>query len=456
MHTLSVYWLCPQTTELQTRRAAILDEIGYQVFFFHELEALSREVCSKRAQIVLLSDAWASGTNLEAIDHVANLPELNGARLILTHSLGSAAVMQAAMNQGFRDIIPDQLSDVEWLQRFEFSTSGMASILELHEPRQKAQEESLTLLAPSRLVWVGSQLLWLETRSCVDIGQAIPLRGPFVESLGLAELEVVVQQRQQTHLSYRFSEALIGNWYRSAVERAEPQKILDTLDHLGAIDLGPRPRIFLAIQSPALRTTVGKYLDRRRYEVHSALQQNSLLYEPKYFSPDLVFIEDRLMNGEHRRGFHELLRFLPEHTVVVSIGSKEDSHHVKNLGAARQLRFLKDIPNNLSELIERDYLANLSSRKISLFDLRKVHSIPNDHALSCALVRLEGKLTRYDDRQVEFESRFNLGNYSLVAAMSPLIAREGELCFLKIVEKRELLRGEEKVYIFIAHRCHSP
>ncbi len=453
-----VYWLCPETTEVQARRAAILDEIGYEVSFFHNLELLAKEVCSKRAQILILGDAWDSRVTLQCIQLLASLPEINGARLILSHTAHSDnrdLVLEAAMSQGFRDLIPESLSDADWLRRFEFSTSGLASILEPHEVASVPQE-TLNLFVPARLVWIGAQQLWLECRGGPQIGETIYLQGPLVESLGLKELEVQVQQRLHTHLSYRFSEALIGNWYRSAVEHADPQKILDTLDHLAEIDLGPRPRIFLAIQSPALRTTVGKYLDRRRYEVHTALQQNSLLYEPKYFSPDLVFIEDRLMMGEHRRNFHELLRFLPDHTVVVSIGGKEDSTQIKSLGASRQLRFLKNIPHHLNEIIERDYLANLSSRKISLFDLRKVHCLPNEELLSCASIRIEAELCRMDGQQVEFQCTHNIGHYSLMAACSPLLEKTvGGRAFMKVIAKEEISEGEVRRYYFKAHLCNQ-
>jgi hypothetical protein len=383
----------------------------------------------------------------------ANIPDINAARLLISNSRNDYALMEAAVREGFRDIIPADLDDAEWLQRFEFATSGVESILSLHEGLDQI-DESIDISIPVRVVWVAGHQLWLETRACPRIGEQISLEGAFAQSLGLGHVTVHVQQKQQTNLTFRFSEALIGNWYADAVARADPERILDTLEKLSNLDLGQRPRIFLAIQSPALRTTLLKYLDRRKYEVHTALQRNSLLYEPKYFSPDLVFIEERLMTGESRRHFHELNRFLPEHATIVAIGVRDENQMLRNGGSERRLRTLKHIPLNLADLIERDYLAGVAQRRASTNE-RKAYFPPHDHALSFGLLKMSARLQSADYLQFDMSSMTRIGPYTLLRAESPRLRQIlGGPAFLKVVESPQSMANSEPPYHFKAHICN--
>lgn len=452
MKRSSVYWLCPSVEEQQQRRASILDEIGYQVLFFENIDTLTKEICIKRAQIIILGDEWSTDAGVRFVHTFANIPDINAARLLLMNTRNDFALMDAAINEGFRDIIPFDLDDAEWLQRFEFATGGVESILALHEGLDRF-DEKITISVPARLVWVGGQQLWLETRTCPSLSDTIQLQGSFPQMLGLPHIEVQVQQKQQTNLTYRFSEALIGNWYGDAMDRAEPEKVLETLEKLSNVDLGLRPRIFLAIQSPALRTTLLKYIDKRRYEVHTALQRSSLVYEPKFFSPDLVFIEDRLMTGEGRRNFHELLRFLPEHATIVSIGGKDEDISSKN-NSGKRIRLLKHVPMNLTDLIERDYLLGLAQRRPTTVE-RKAYFPPHDHPLSFASISSHARLQGADYLQFDMISEMRIGAYSLIRAESPRIKDVlGGPAFLKIVESPESVKSSEPPFSYKAHLCN--
>ncbi|MCX6131124.1 MAG: hypothetical protein NTX25_18960 [Proteobacteria bacterium] len=451
MRRCSVYWLVPLVEDLHHQRASILDEVGYQVFFFENFEALLREIQVKRSQILILGDEWSS---VEAINYAhafANIPDISAARLLISNSRNDFTLMETAMCEGFRDIIPLDLDDLEWLQRFEFATSGLESILEMHENMEELGE-ALALEIPARLVWVGARQLWLETRSCPRLGESLRLAGGFVDALGLLSMEVQVKQKQQSNLTYRFSEALIANWYQDAVLQAAPEKIVDTLETLDRIDLGHRPKIFLAIQSPALRNTLLKYIDRRRYEVHTALQKNSLTYEPKYFSPDLVFIEDRLTQGEAKREYFELLRILPEETTVVSIGSTEEAPSSKNKPQPRKMRTLKHVPLNLTELIDRDYLAHTHLKRVAGGE-KEAYFPPADHKLSFANIQLEAELIQADYLQFNIRSNMRIGGYSLIRASNPRLHELfGGPIFLKIIQSPEL--DGPGPYLSQAHVCN--
>jgi hypothetical protein len=450
MKRSSVYWLLPAVDDHHHRRASILDDIGYNVFFFENFDTLIKEICVKRAQILILGDEWPSAEAISYVHAFANIPDINAARLLVSNSRNDFALMDAAMNEGFRDIIPADLEDHEWLQRFEFATSGVESILSLHSDLDEVGEP-IDIVVPARLVWVGSQQVWMETRSCPRVGDTLKMEGGFASSLGLSTLDVQVQQKQQTNLTYRFSEAIIASWYQDAVLNADPQKIIDTLDALHRVDLGQRPKIFLAIQSPALRTTLLKYLDKRKYEVHTALHKQSLIYEPKYFSPDLVFIEERLTQGEQKRNFYELLRFMPEHACIVTIGAKESVGN-KNNNAPRKTWTLKHVPVNLSELIEREYLAGLEQRRPASND-KQASFPPADHPFSFTQLHLKAELLKADYLQFNLRTRTRIGPYSLIKIISPRFHEKlGGPLYAKVIESPET--SGPGPYLCKAHICN--
>jgi len=454
MKRSGIYWLCPSIEDIHRRRASILDDIGYQVYFFENLEVLVKEICVKRAKILILGDEWASETAIKHIQTFANIPDIIGARLLLSNSRNDFDLMQAASMEGFRDIIPLDLGDAEWLQRFEFATSGMESILDLHEDLKKF-DEKIEVNIPARVVWIGAQTMWIESKALAQVGDTIRLRGAFAERLGLKEIKATITEKQKSHLSYRFSEALIVNWAKDVLARAEPAKIKETLDYLTKIDLGLRPKIFLAIQSPALRTTILRYTDRRKYEVHTALQKNSLVYEPRFFTPDLIFIEEQMTNGEGHHAFLDMVRYLPEHATIVTIGNRYEGADIKGSSGNRRMRSLRHIPTNLADLIERDYLAAFHLKQPEV-GVGRLAFLPHDHALSYGLVSAEARLQSADYLQFEISSSSRINNYSLLCVQGSKLSNliQGP-AFLKVVEscdpKDEAL---EPPYTFKAHLCN--
>ncbi len=454
MKRSGIYWLCSSIEEVHQRRASILDDIGYQVYFFENLEALAREICVKRAKILILGDEWPSDVAIKHIQTFANIPDIIGARLLLSNSRNDYDLMQAASMEGFRDIIPLDLDDAEWLQRFEFATSGMESILDIHSDLKKF-DEKIEINIPARVVWIGTQTMWIESKTLASVGDTIHLRGAFADRLGLKEIKAVVIEKQKSHLSYRFSEALVVNWSKDVLARAEPAKIKETMEYLKRVDLGLRPKVFLAIQSPALRTTILRYTDRRKYEVHTALQKSSLVYEPRFFTPDLIFIEEQMTSGEGHQAFLEMIRYLPEHATIVTIGGRNEGGDVKGSSGNRRMRSLRHIPTNLAELIERDYLAAFHLKKPEAIADRLAF-LPHDHALSYGMVSVEARLQSADYLQFEISSPSRMNTYSLLKVHgSKLSQLLGGPAYLKVVASCEPEDDTvEPPYRFKAHLCN--
>jgi hypothetical protein len=453
MKRSGIYWLCPSIEEVHQRRASILDDIGYQVYFFENLEVLIKEICVKRAKILILGDEWPSDVAMKQIQTFANIPDIIGARLLLSNSRNDYDLMQAACMEGFRDVIPIDLDDAEWLQRFEFATSGMESILDLHDDLKKF-EEKIEINVPARVVWIGTQTMWIESKTLAEVGDSIRIKGAFAERLGLKEIVAQVVEKQKSHLSYRFSEALIVNWWKDVVARAEPQKIKETLEYLTRVDLGLRPKIFLAIQSPALRTTILRYTDRRKFEVHTALQKSSLVYEPRFFTPDLIFIEEQMTSGEGHQAFLEMIRYLPEHATIVTIGGRNEGGDVKGSSGNRRMRSLRHIPTNLADLIEKDYLAAFHLKKPEN-TANRLAFLPHDHALSYSMVTSEAKLQGADYLQFEISSPNRFHTYSMIRLQgSKLSQMLGGPAYMKVVACAAIDDEDKGPYRFKAHLCN--
>ncbi len=53
-------------------------------------------------------------------------------------------------------------------------------------------------------------------------------------------------------------------------------------------------------------------------------KKKSLVSEPKYFTPQLVFIEYRLCEGEAMSRFQEMVNHIPKDSTVIVVGAKDD------------------------------------------------------------------------------------------------------------------------------------
>lgn len=436
MRRQGIYWMCQRPQDVHHSKAALLNEIDYDVTIVESPEALRESIKSKRVSIIIVDDEGDKEEVERCITEVANMPEIHGARLILSISReDSETIMKMALLQGFRDIIHLSWDEHTWLERFEFSTAAQPVNLETGNKAVRSSQ-TVSYFIPARLTWVDEQHMWIESKARPSIGQSIRLIGPICESLHAKELPIHIESSEKNGLFFRFSESLVGRW-RENVAEPDGKKLLSEIKKL---DHPQKPRVFVAVQSPALRSTILSYLDQNEFEVHTALQKKSLVKEPQYFSPHLVFIEDRLCSGEAMSRFLAMSQGLPESSTIVVIGGDDDLTRYVNFSAGRKLKSLSRIPKNLKEIVKNQYLVDSGYTEKT-----DRHRIPQDHIYSRAEIEVSSQARFIAADRIEIDLPFKISNFGMIRFKNRLLAGiiDHHSVYGKIVSIREKRSGTE-------------
>lgn len=434
MKRLGIYWMSQKTSELHRSRAELLEDIGYKVHFFSNFAELNEEIKSRRVSIVIVSDEGDESEVLKAISALPMMPEIHGARLLFCASSESLTCQKSATLNSFRDIIQLSWDDHTWLKRFEFSTASQASDLALEDKLSRVNQ-GITLKLPARIAWLEADRMWVESRARCPVDTSFSLSGALTEKAGYESLECHVNNVVSNNLFFRYSQAMLS----SCEDQPNAQERI--LNLAKQLDTKEKPKVFVAVQSPALRATILKYLDTNTFEVHTALQKKSLVMEPKFFSPHLVFIEDRLCAGEAMSRFLSMSSGLPESSCIVVVGNNDDLSSFKNFCAGRRLEALVRIPKNLKDLVFSSYL---TGTEFGHFKTTRFH-IPHDHPYSYAELEVKTKLIGIARDGIEITLPFPIESFGLVRLYNKTLceATGADSVFAKVVALGERKNGQK-------------
>lgn len=413
MKSIGVYWLTLEPHENHLKKAAMLDALGYRVTFFKTLDSLAQGIFDQRVPIVIVGDEGPENAVINAIRELGHMPAMQGARMLLTVSRPALPIMRIAACEGFRDILALDMPHQEWLERFIFSSSSSKTLTKQFDNTglQSYREEGFLAL-PARIVWITDQQICIESRLKPRLHQKIELSGPIVQSMGAKYLTVTPTEVYHTNLLFRFSEGLIGTW--EIPEGSADNHRTETMDIVRTMDRGERYRIFLAINSPAMRNSLIKYLEPERFEVHSALHKRSLIEEPKYFGPQVVILEDRFHHEGELAQFRQWVATLPPHCAIIIIGGRTELQQIRNLVGGRLVLTFKHIPTNFRSLLLEDVIPRCTAR----LTVERSH-IPPQHEFSLAEVRIDARLLHVGPKSVRLRINEPLSGFSLARIRSP-------------------------------------
>ena len=428
MHSTNVYWLVLDPTENHFFKKGALEERGFSVTFFKTLSSMLERVATQRAGFYIVGDEGVDASVLKAVTTLSNHPDLAGAKLVLSISQDSPAVLRAAACEGFRDILPLKMADKEWAQRFLFSTATKP--IDLPSP-PKATEHDLAgrLHLPARLVTMQSNGVFIESRLAPAPGDRLELAGPFCQALGLPSIDLVVEERKAPHLRYRFSEGFYASWTAESLFSSPAGR--DVRQAIQSFGGTCRPRIFLAIQSPALRAALMRHLDQKYYDIHSALQKRSIVEDPKFFAPHLVFIEERMCIQENLSRFAAMTPLLPADSTIVVLGDEVHKSALEGVSGGLRIVFLRQVPINLREVVEKNYLP--ASARQSPFT--GAYPIPSDHEFSMGELLVPCRMKASHPTMVRLAVPKQVGSFALAALSVPWLQELlGKNPYVKIMQ----------------------
>ena len=223
-------------------------------------------------------------------------------------------------------------------RKFYFCCKGSSEqVSSTYNPRIFVND-NIKITLPSRVSWWEGDIGVVEAKVRYKKEQLSKVSGPLFSSLGFESACLKVEESRQQDLIYRFSQSFKG----SLVEEPTKESLAMTEQILSDIKEVKRYKVFIASSSPALRTAILTYLPKSEFDTHTAMQKYSLISEPQFFTPDIVFIESRLCEGDGMSKFQEICSHLPEHALICVVG-QDDVQAFSNFSTGKRVIGLKNI-----------------------------------------------------------------------------------------------------------------
>lgn len=424
-----IYWLTPGNSAVVGERALALAAKGYNVQLFSSLELLTAELANKRANILLVSDDTHSDIVESMLTRLMSMPEVQGARLILASTQPAERPYQLAACSNFRDIIPLDLDEKTFLMRVLFATGGRPSKF-TYPSGQISLKNISAANFPARIVWISPTQLRLECRLKPAPGSALTILGELPRQLGVEQLTTHVIETQRSHLHYRFSEAIIVEWQLPNAVRERAQAALKQLQ---GQNTGPRTRVFVAVQSSDLRINTLLRFSDPRFEVVTAIHRQSIIDDPKFFTPDIVFFEDQLIAEDGGERFRQMLTNIASTATIFVVGNLPSGQNWHEDFAQHRI---VELPRDAQVVA-----SNILARHLPLYDAQKPEGLADtihfaaENPLSIADVQVPARLTRIHPSVLQIALPAPVSQFALARIDSPLIHKTvNRSPYIKITE----------------------
>ncbi len=412
-----VYWVTDIVTPRHHHLAAILQSRGFELSFQRSISSLTQAAAERRSGILIVDDEGVRQVVEKNIIAVMNAPEFQGARLVLSTSNRYAETLQHAAWGNFRDIIPLDLDDQLWLRRFMYATSSKASEFPESYP-QMTLSNFAQVAVPARISWITEDKICIESKAAPSIGTNLHLHGRLAAALGVSSLSVTVESTQRHNLLYRFSDAIVGTWKVPDAMRERTDKFISSLRQKNP---APRIRVYAAIQQTKTRQAIVERLAEPKFEVKMALQKQAIIDEPKYFSPDLIFLEDALFQEDHGTRFRKMLKGLTQRIAIVVIGNSVSRDILKDMANEHRVIVIPRLPQELADAVLRRFLG--SSHRLHAPENRHLIQLAPMDGLTFAEIHAPARLSALHPFSVKVLTPFPMGNYGLMRLESPMLAK---------------------------------
>jgi hypothetical protein len=410
------FWLVDSVTSRMRDRALLLHAQGIDVQFFSNSDSFLKELDSRRAGIIIVSDHDTLLATEKIFTLLMNTPEIQGAKMIYSCSSASYNLRMFAAGLGFRDIVPEDLDDRHWLHRIRFAVASKP--IDFQQPAiQTSMHQISALSLPTRIIWIAKDTMRLECRARAPIGSSFVLSGALADAFGVNSVSLTVRSTTKSNLLYRFSDALICEW---SVPNSAKERTTEILRNISAEDPGPRCRVFVAIQNPSLRRELLNQFDDPRFEISTALQKNSITNDPKFFSPDMVLIESTLCSFEDEQ-FSVMMQNLPEHTAVAIFGKLENFSSIRTKYAPRTILTMNSVPKDIRASALNRFMP--IRQKIDDLALIGGSYIPSENPLSLGEISFSTRMTRIHPTAVTLGLPFPVANFALARIDCPYIRK---------------------------------
>lgn len=373
-----------------------------------------------RAHFIILSDNEEFDVLKGQILELSSRPGTQGARFILSIEKRSEKVLRLAAACNFKDLIPDDLPPDTWIKRVAFAIEGISVRYQL--PFGPIHfEQPARLYIPARVVAVNLESARVELAANPLIGRVVELIGPLAKVLSDTTLCMRVLRYRQQELYYRFKSSVDVTWLPSEDLKPLKPSFLSNFKPLWTL-----PKVLVVVADPKLRSSISE-LVRDGGIVSWALVLKNLPFECRYFSPDILIVEGKLLTQIDELILERMLAELPSSCEIVCFRSEgftmpevvDRSDFNVSLLDRSQVQAVKNHTSVLGASNQRD----------------PMHHIPHDCAVSFAMATAEARLLRIHPTFLELAVPFKLELFSIFRIAAPIFKESiGRGVWLKCVE----------------------
>ncbi len=416
MKRRNIYWLVARgiPTALHKKKISALQKSHIGVWVVEDFSRLFQRFNERRSSTIIIGDEVAGNELQEGLAKISLHPEFVGVRFILSLTKPNTALTKKVMQLGFRDIIALDLDTKTWLHRFRFASLDQEKNLAPPVPQMTLRNIS-GIHIPSRIVWVAKNSLRFECRIKLAKGSKVRFRGGLADFVGAKWITLTILAHQRTNLLYRFSDAYTCHWEVPEELQMEKDHALETINNLNS----DAPfKSFLAISNQNIRLELLRRLSALNLEVNVALHRKNIAIEPKFFNPDIIFLEDKLCTPKFEPLIKSMLENTQETTYVYIIGKNARSETFKTYQKSypNPFFFLERFPPNFDDIIAK----KLENKRQALTK-RNIHYIPKNHPLSYGDLAVSSRLLKIHPLGVQLAVPFQIFNYALITIESPFI-----------------------------------
>lgn len=435
-----ILWLASKDTPHLYDKREQLKKHHFSCTLINSVEELRRSLKEQRVPVIIVSEGEDENQTRDFIMAPGMIPDARGSRWLYILSSHNPDLIFLAGSANFRDVIPFDLPDQQWLHRVLFSSAG--SPLPFPIPMNRMTlDHPARLIFPARLVSISRDSLRVECPVTPEPKVRLSLGGSFLFSSDPGELQIEVQKSEHSSLTHRFSTAVTAGWSHQGESNEE---ILRQIRKKISLQKDPGYRVYMAVKSRQSRELLLSFFDRKKFDVNTALTLKNLISEPPFYTPDLIVIEEFLCLPPHKDRFKKMLELVSPQTGILVVGSEfQATDTLKSLcGERTYIEISEPDDQNISQAINRLMLSGkgelASESGVYYFDKR-------DPLSSVELILGQGRLSSVHPYVIEIGSPCLMKNFSLCQVDSPFLTRWlGKKPWLKLTELSDKSLSRDK------------
>lgn len=419
MTTRQIYWLIEKDskTRYHSEKIRALRALSIKTVVLRDFDNLIESYKHHRTTTVVIGDEFPESVLEAGIMKIIHHPEFTGTRMILSYKQCSRALLQKVLQLGFRDIMPIDMNDQVWVKRFLFSSGNKGSRVPACPTPQVTTNAISAIQVPTRIVWIDRSRLRIETKMKLEKGNQVKLIGGLADYLGVKSLTARIINHHTNNLKYRFSDSYICQWTVPEKLIAKQQALFRDLMNS---QIKTPHSAYLAISDYNIRKALIEKLSSLNMTVQVALHKKSMLNEPRYISPNIIFIEDKLARSFSADKLAQLLKAVPQSTVICFIGQSVEHSFFKRWQQMYDHEFLyvTEFGENFLHLVHTK-MKKIAPDK----DTGPGFYLPRDHPLSYEFINVSARVTKIHPDSAEIVLSQRICPYSLITIESPFLSK---------------------------------